>query len=462
MVQKKKILIFAVPFYGHVNPMTGMIYELVNKNTYEVIFYGSEEMRTLIEKTGAEFRLYSYFPMQKFKRKPTNIKQDSAVIHTLLELMDISSCLVPDLVRIVECEKPDLIVYDMWALHTKYLLKILKRNYEKKLTKSAPPASVLFTPFFAWKENVYPNKKEFRMMVQFDFKYLFKLAVLFYKQMYLNWQFGLFIFNPLRLFFQPSDKINIVPIFYELQPRVEQFDKTFHFVGCCISEQVRSMHIDNEKFRLFMSESPAINPIGNFNQIKEYESQPKLIYVSLGTIFNNNFSIFDIIIEAIRKLGDENTDQSKSSRFRAIFSVGSEVYDLYERKIKHENYQLPENIILLSSAPQIEILKRASLFITHAGMNSIAESIHYSVPVICIPIQVDQPLVALRVSDELRLGKQFHYDRLNSDELKEAIWEILNNKRYLENMIIYSDISRRNHGSHKSAQIVDDLMKKVL
>ena len=45
--------------------------------------------------------------------------------------------------------------------------------------------------------------------------------------------------------------------------------------------------------------------------------------------------------------------------------------------ITRNEYSLPDNIILVKTAPQTEILKRASLFINHSGMNSASEAIHY-------------------------------------------------------------------------------------
>jgi UDP:flavonoid glycosyltransferase YjiC (YdhE family) len=74
------------------------------------------------------------------------------------------------------------------------------------------------------------------------------------------------------------------------------------------------------------------------------------------------------------------------------------VFDVLEKKIKEESFRVHENTLLLPFAPQVDILKRASLFITHAGMNSVSESIQYGVPLICVPQYGDQPLVAYRVS----------------------------------------------------------------
>ena len=103
--------------------------------------------------------------------------------------------------------------------------------------------------------------------------------------------------------------------------------------------------------------------------MKHNSKNLKLIYASLGTIFNNNFYIYECMIDSIRSFDDEIDKSSvKAEQIRFIISVGKQVYDLYQHKIKNEGYSLPENILLLPSAPQIEILKRASIFLTHSGM----------------------------------------------------------------------------------------------
>lgn len=136
-----------------------------------------------------------------------------------------------------------------------------------------------------------------------------------------------------------------------------------------ISETVRSEPIQNLKLKEFLDLFEPINPV---SLTKKHNNNLKLIYASLGTVFNNNFFIYECMIDSIRNF-DNETERSniKVEQIKLVISVGNQVYDLYQHKIKNEGYYLPENIILLASAPQIEILKRCSLFITHSGMGNM-------------------------------------------------------------------------------------------
>jgi zeaxanthin glucosyltransferase len=57
---------------------------------------------------------------------------------------------------------------------------------------------------------------------------------------------------------------------------------------------------------------------------------------------------------------------------------------------------LTGNPLVMPYVPQPELLERASLMITHAGMNSALECLAYGVPAVAIPITHDQRNIAQR------------------------------------------------------------------
>ena len=227
-----KIIILTHPFSGHINPMTGLVYELAKKRNHNVIWYGISEVKDIIEKTGAIYRSYSYFPIENFKRKPSNEKQDSQFVQVAWEMLNLSDKIMNDLIEIVENEKPDLIIYDTWALFTKFLIQILGDRYKKKITKLAPPRAVMFSPFFGFKKGVYPNEDEYRMIIDYDLKYYFKSFLLFFKQLYFNYKYGLsYKEDTISMLFSHTGEINIISTSYDLQPKVDLFNENDYFVG---------------------------------------------------------------------------------------------------------------------------------------------------------------------------------------------------------------------------------------
>jgi len=52
-------------------------------------------------------------------------------------------------------------------------------------------------------------------------------------------------------------------------------------------------------------------------------------------------------------------------------------------------HSVPANALLVDNAPQIEILKKASLAITHGGTNTVKECILLAVPMLMFPLRGD-------------------------------------------------------------------------
>jgi UDP:flavonoid glycosyltransferase YjiC (YdhE family) len=57
----------------------------------------------------------------------------------------------------------------------------------------------------------------------------------------------------------------------------------------------------------------------------------------------------------------------------------------------------PSNVIQTEHAPQLEILRRAALMITHGGLGSVKECLYFGVPMIVFPLMRDQPGNGARV-----------------------------------------------------------------
>ena len=59
---------------------------------------------------------------------------------------------------------------------------------------------------------------------------------------------------------------------------------------------------------------------------------------------------------------------------------------------------LPTNVLMLKNAPQLALLRRAAVMVTHGGLNSVKEALCLGVPLIVLPFDQDQPGNAARVA----------------------------------------------------------------
>lgn len=80
----------------------------------------------------------------------------------------------------------------------------------------------------------------------------------------------------------------------------------------------------------------------------------------------------------------------------------------------------PANVVVVDEAPQLALLRRAALFITHAGANSVKEGAVLGVPMIAIPLFFDQPGYAARIVHH-GVGRRLKVKELDGELLARTI-----------------------------------------
>ncbi|KAJ8711851.1 hypothetical protein PYW08_008805 [Mythimna loreyi] len=122
-------------------------------------------------------------------------------------------------------------------------------------------------------------------------------------------------------------------------------------------------------------------------------------------------------------------DEVKISLLKMFGSLKQTVLWKFEEVLP----DLPKNVHILEWAPQQAILAHPNLavFITHGGLLSTTESIHFGVPIIGIPVFGDQ-FINVGKSINKGFGLRVDLAYTMSDELKKKIVEVTRNKRYAE------------------------------
>ena len=86
---------------------------------------------------------------------------------------------------------------------------------------------------------------------------------------------------------------------------------------------------------------------------------------------------------------------------------------------------VPANALVVPFAPQLELLKRSAVVITHAGLNTALEALAVGKPMLCLPVTNDQPGVAGRVS-WLGAGELLSPNRATAVRVRAAVSRLLN------------------------------------
>ena len=119
----------------------------------------------------------------------------------------------------------------------------------------------------------------------------------------------------------------------------------------------------------------------------------------------------------------------------------------------------PENFIIREYVPQLQILERASLFITHGGLNSAHEGMLHDVPMILLPQQADHFVVARRVVD-LGAGVIATREDLQPDAIRRKANLVLEDPSYRENSRHIGEALRNAGGSVCAANEVFAFKKR--
>lgn len=128
---------------------------------------------------------------------------------------------------------------------------------------------------------------------------------------------------------------------------------------------------------------------------------------------------------------------------------------------KEQLGKIPNNFYVYNFVPQIEVLKRTDLFITHGGMNSTSEAMYFGVPLIVVPQAADQPIVGKRIED-LELGRVINKNNISSNIIRNYANEILNDDRDKDNMMKMRTKVRQAGGENKAVELINDLLKEKL
>jgi MGT family glycosyltransferase len=115
---------------------------------------------------------------------------------------------------------------------------------------------------------------------------------------------------------------------------------------------------------------------------------------------------------------------------------------------------IPANTIVVSAAPQIELLKRAVLCITHAGLNTALESLAQGVPMVAVPIGYDQPGVAARIAYH-GAGEFIEVADLTVEHLSDLIQRVRKNPAYRDRARHFQKVIAQTRGLDVAADAIE-------
>ena len=165
-----------------------------------------------------------------------------------------------------------------------------------------------------------------------------------------------------------------------------------------------------------------------------------LVYASFGTLQNNREEGFRVIAAACADLD-----------VQLVITTG--------RGCVLDPARLAGTPIVVDYAPQLDLLKQAAVCITHAGSNTVLDSLSCGVPMVAIPITNDQPATAARVR-RAGAGEVILPRHLTPDRLRSAMQRVLGLPQYRQRARQLQISIEQAGGVKRAVEIVESTLSR--
>lgn len=135
------------------------------------------------------------------------------------------------------------------------------------------------------------------------------------------------------------------------------------------------------------------------------EAPQPSVYVSLGTVFNDQPDVYRTLLEGVHRAGA-----------RAVVAAGASFQ-------KVRAFAGPNDVVL-EFAPQLEVLKQVDAVIGHGGNNSLTETLCAGRPQVVVPFGAEQIANGQRV-ELLGVGRMLRPGELSAERLEALVKEAL-------------------------------------
>lgn len=212
-----------------------------------------------------------------------------------------------------------------------------------------------------------------------------------------------------------TEALNLVFVPREFQPAGDSFDERFCFLGPLL---------------------------GNREQAESWsppDLQTRVLYISLGTIFTDRPEFYRSCIEAF---GDGSWQVAMTVGEVDTAALGP----------------IPSTVDIRPRFPQLAVLRQAAAFISHSGMNSTMEALHYGVPLITFPQMPEQVVNADRVQ-ELGLGERLDAGSVSPEALRAAVTRVASDPGVRANLDRMCKAVQDSGGVTRGAEVIEEYLR---
>ncbi|MFD7631158.1 macrolide-inactivating glycosyltransferase [Streptomyces sp. NPDC059851] len=389
------IAMFSIAAHGHVNPSIEVIRELVARG-HRVSYAIPASFAEKVAEAGAT-------PVIWTSTLPTDDEPEAwgtELIDHVEPFLDDAVQALPQLAAAFEGDEPDLVLHDITA----YPAPVLARRW-------GVPAVSLSPNLVAWEgyeeEVAAPMTARLRASERGRAYYARFSAWLA--------ENGIDE-DPDRFVGRPRRSIVLIP--RALQPHADRVDPAVHtFVGAC----------QGDRGAQGVWERPA--------------GAQKVLLVSLGSTFTKQPAFYRACIEAFGAVPG----------WHVVLQIGrfTDVEELGE---------VPQNVEVHRWVPQLDVLRKADAFITHAGAGGSQEGLATGTPMVAVPQAVDQ-FGNADVLQALGVARHVPLEEADARTLREAVEALVADPEVARRAAEIKAETAREGGTQRAADLIEAMVR---
>ncbi|WP_371676095.1 macrolide-inactivating glycosyltransferase [Streptomyces sp. NBC_01276] len=394
------IAMFSIAAAGHVNPSIEVIRELVARG-HRVSYAVPASFADKVAETGAT-------PVIWNSTLPTEDDPDAwgtELIDQIEPFLNDAVQALPQLVAAFEGDEPDLVLHDITA----YAAIVLAHRW-------GVPAISLSPNLVAWdgyeEEVAAPMTAQLRASERGRDYYA---------------RFGAWLRengieeDPDRFVGRPPRSIVLIP--RALQPHADRVDPdVYTFVGACQGDRAATQ--------------------GTWRRPEAARGR-KLLLVSLGSTFTKQPAFYRACIEAFGDLPD----------WYVVLQIGKFTDEA-------ELGEVPANVEVHRWVPQLDILRQADAFVTHAGAGGSQEGLATATPMVAVPQAVDQFGNADMLAS-LGVARHLPMERADAIALRAAVLGLLADPEVAVRAEAIRAAMAAEGGTRQAADLVDGALSEA-
>ncbi|MFZ3555665.1 macrolide family glycosyltransferase [Streptomyces sp. BH055] len=402
------LLIAGMPAAGHVNPTLPVVTELVHAGV-DVVYLCDAEFEDRIRATGARFVPYPEGVLTA--RDIAGATRAGSSVGVVVEVLRACSALVPFVVEQARALGPAALMHDSNALWGRLAATGLNL-----------PTVSFMTTFFVGSGAV--KALTVRENLALVGPTLRDMPAALRAKRALVKEFGADAVPATPMLPLRGD-LTLFAIPEELQSPDPRLDAGCRFTGPTASPDAAPAPLDPELAAHVSGGDP-------------------VVLVSLGTLHDGGASFFR---DCCTALGDLPA--------RVVLATGSGVDPA-------DLGATPANTLVRRSVPQLALLREASVFVTHGGMNSALEALSCGVPLVVVPQQVEQFLIGRGIAERgaaVVLRQPLSRRPVPPAALRASVERVLKDRGMTEAAAGVGRRFRSEGGAVRAAELVRGLME---